>query len=153
MAGSSELMTIGWFTDIRAAAGWFRMSFTNFSTWPRTWEERVVCTPKDRWLTLKHSSSYKSSLVSRIVPEMTDGVPGWRWGTLPQPPLSSWTDIRPPDGEAAQIHGQCVKCSSKERPAGSGRRPCPRDLSLEDGNFKFLQFLGRYNSEICVSGI
>lgn len=33
MAGSSELMTSGWSSNINAAAGWFRRSFTSFITY------------------------------------------------------------------------------------------------------------------------
>lgn len=63
-----------------------------------------------------------------------DGVPGLRWGTLPQPLLSFWIELWQVGVEAEQIHGQYETCSTKEHPTCSGPPLCPPDLHVVERN-------------------
>lgn len=46
MAGSSELMTSGWSSNINAAAGWFRRSLTSFITYANEVTEKNTCSER-----------------------------------------------------------------------------------------------------------
>lgn len=84
MAGSSELMTSGWSSNISMAAGWFRRSFTSFITYMN--EMMGNASLNGAFLSCHWAHIHTCDLLLGC-------VPGWRWGTPPLPRLSSWTEV------------------------------------------------------------